>query len=65
MKQARFGMAAAILIDATIVRAVLLPSAMKLPGDRNRYLPSGLKRFPRCARDRCAAAVPVPHPASW
>ncbi len=33
---------------------MLLPSAMKLLGDRNRYLPSGSKRFPGVARDRRA-----------
>jgi putative drug exporter of the RND superfamily len=35
-------LAAAILIDATIVRAVLLPATMKLPGDWNWYLPQWL-----------------------
>jgi putative drug exporter of the RND superfamily len=38
-KQFGVGLAAAILIDATIVRAVLLPAAMKLLGDWNWYLP--------------------------
>ena len=38
-KQMGVGLAAAILIDATIVRAVLLPAAMKLLGERNWYLP--------------------------
>jgi putative drug exporter of the RND superfamily len=33
------GLAAAILIDATVVRAVLLPATMKLLGDWNWYLP--------------------------
>jgi hypothetical protein len=41
------GLAAAILIDATIVRAVLLPATMKLLGDRNWYLPKGLRWLPR------------------
>ena len=39
MKQLGVGLAAAILIDATIVRAVLLPATMKLLGKRNWYLP--------------------------
>jgi RND superfamily putative drug exporter len=47
MKQAGVGLAAAILIDATIVRAVLLPSAMKLLGEANWYLPSWLEWLPR------------------
>ena len=41
------GLAFAILIDATIVRAVLLPATMKLLGDRNWYLPSWLQWLPR------------------
>jgi RND superfamily putative drug exporter len=38
-KQLGFGLAAAVLIDATIVRAILLPSAMTLLGEWNWYLP--------------------------
>ena len=41
------GLATAILIDATIVRAVLVPSTMKLLGDRNWYLPRWLQWLPR------------------
>jgi RND superfamily putative drug exporter len=41
------GLATAILIDATIVRAVLLPATMKLLGDWNWYLPSKLDWLPR------------------
>jgi putative drug exporter of the RND superfamily len=44
MKQMGVGLAAAVLIDATIVRAVLLPAAMKLLGDWNWYLPHGIER---------------------
>ena len=40
-KQVGVALALAVLIDATIVRAVLLPSVMKLLGDRNWYLPRG------------------------
>ncbi len=47
MKEMGVGLAAAVLIDATIVRAVLLPAAMKLLGDRNWYLPSWLGWLPR------------------
>src|SRR5207244_8577395 len=42
MKQMGVGLAAAVLIDATIVRAVLLPATMKLLGDWNWYLPRWL-----------------------
>jgi putative drug exporter of the RND superfamily len=41
------GLAAAILIDATLVRAVLLPATMKLLGKWNWYLPSWLQWLPR------------------
>jgi RND superfamily putative drug exporter len=47
MKQMGIGLAAAILIDATIVRAVLLPATMKLLGKRNWYLPKGLHWLPK------------------
>jgi uncharacterized membrane protein YdfJ with MMPL/SSD domain len=46
-KQFGVGLAAAILIDATIVRAVLLPASMKLLGEWNWYLPSWLQWLPR------------------
>ena len=45
-KQFGVGLAAAILIDATIVRAVLLPATMKLLGEWNWYLPSWLQWLP-------------------
>jgi uncharacterized membrane protein YdfJ with MMPL/SSD domain len=47
MKQLGVGLAAAILIDATIVRAVLLPATMKLLGKHNWYLPQGLRWLPK------------------
>ena len=47
LKQAGVGLAAAVLIDATIVRAVLLPASMKLLGEWNWYLPRFLERLPR------------------
>jgi uncharacterized membrane protein YdfJ with MMPL/SSD domain len=46
MKQMGVGLAAAVLIDATIIRGVLLPSVMKLLGDRNWWLPSRLGWLP-------------------
>ena len=46
-KQMGVGLAAAVLIDATIVRAVLLPATMKLLGDWNWYLPRKLDWLPR------------------
>jgi uncharacterized membrane protein YdfJ with MMPL/SSD domain len=47
MKQLGVGLATAILLDATLVRAVLLPATMKLLGDRNWYLPKKLSWLPR------------------
>jgi RND superfamily putative drug exporter len=46
-KQMGVGLAVAVLIDATLVRAVLLPATMKLLGDWNWYLPKGLSWLPR------------------
>jgi uncharacterized membrane protein YdfJ with MMPL/SSD domain len=46
-KQFGVGLATAILIDATIVRAVLLPATMKLLGEWNWYLPRWLEWLPR------------------
>jgi RND superfamily putative drug exporter len=41
-----FGVAIALLLDATIVRLVLVPAAMQLLGKRNWYLPSWLRWLP-------------------
>jgi RND superfamily putative drug exporter len=46
-KQFGVGLAAAILIDATLVRGILLPATMKLLGERNWYLPNWLHWLPR------------------
>jgi uncharacterized membrane protein YdfJ with MMPL/SSD domain len=58
LKQAGFGLAVAILIDATIIRGVLLPATMTLLGDRNWYLPRRLEWLPQLqmpAREPAAA----------
>jgi uncharacterized membrane protein YdfJ with MMPL/SSD domain len=47
MKMMGVGLAVAVLLDATVVRAVLLPAAMKLLGDWNWYLPSWLEWLPK------------------
>ena len=46
IQQLGFGLGVAILLDATIVRSILVPSAMALLGDRNWYLPSWLTWLP-------------------
>jgi RND superfamily putative drug exporter len=50
-KQMGVGLAVAVLIDATIVRAVLLPATMKLLGDWNWFLPSRLQWLPQVAAE--------------
>jgi uncharacterized membrane protein YdfJ with MMPL/SSD domain len=59
LKQAGVGLAAAVLIDATIVRAVLLPSSMKLLGEWNWYLPRALQRLSRADLESRPARDPV------
>jgi len=62
MKEMGVGLAAAILIDATIVRAVLLPATMKLLGKWNWYLPTWLEWLPTLEHER--SPEPAPQPAS-
>jgi uncharacterized membrane protein YdfJ with MMPL/SSD domain len=65
LKQFGVGLAAAVLIDATIVRGVLLPATMKLLGDWNWYLPRWLEWLPRLEHERSdAAPKEVPAPAA-
>jgi len=47
IKQLGVGLAVAVFIDATLIRGVLLPAAMKLLGDWNWYLPRWLEWLPR------------------
>ncbi len=58
LKQFGVGLATAVLIDATIVRAVLLPAAMMLLGDWNWYLPRWLEWLPKLEHERSAEAAP-------
>ncbi|WP_262699402.1 MULTISPECIES: MMPL family transporter [Streptomyces] len=51
MKQMGVGLAAAVLIDATVIRGVLLPAVMSLLGERNWYLPKWLGWLPDLAHD--------------
>src|SRR4029078_10894523 len=45
-QQMGFGLGVAILVDATLVRVVLMPAVMELLGDRNWYLPRWLEWLP-------------------
>jgi RND superfamily putative drug exporter len=63
-KQFGVGLAAAILIDATLVRAILLPASMALLDDWNWYLPRWLQWLPHLDHDNTPppaqpAALPV------
>ncbi|GAP47438.1 MMPL family transporter [Streptomyces azureus] len=60
MKQMGVGLAAAVLIDATIIRGVLLPAVMALLGERNWYLPRWLHRLPDLTHDETPQAVAGP-----
>ncbi|MER6620476.1 MMPL family transporter [Streptomyces sp. NPDC000931] len=60
MKQMGVGLAAAVLIDATIIRGVLLPAVMTLLGERNWYLPKWLHRMPDLTHDESPEAVAPP-----
>jgi uncharacterized membrane protein YdfJ with MMPL/SSD domain len=70
-KELGVGLAVAVLIDATIIRGVLLPAAMKLLGDWNWYLPKWLEWMPRVGPGAGSYAQPsyspdassVPSPA--
>src|SRR5207244_13397487 len=64
-KQMGVGLAAAVLIDATIVRGVLLPATMKLLGDWNWYLPKRLEWLPHVGPGDGKGLPPdtsTPHP---
>ena len=60
MKAFGVGLATAVLIDATIVRGVLLPASMKLLGDRNLYLPSWLHWLPTLEHHTEPQLEPIP-----
>jgi uncharacterized membrane protein YdfJ with MMPL/SSD domain len=58
MKQMGVGLAFAVLIDATVIRGVLLPAVMTLLGDRNWYLPKWMHRLPDLTHDESALPQP-------
>jgi uncharacterized membrane protein YdfJ with MMPL/SSD domain len=59
IKQMGVGLAVAVILDATVIRGVLLPATMKLLGTWNWYLPRSLQWLPRLDRHRTAAAAAV------
>ncbi|MDX3692158.1 MMPL family transporter [Streptomyces europaeiscabiei] len=64
MKQMGVGLAAAVLIDATIIRGVLLPAVMALLGERNWYLPKWLNRLPDLTHDESPEPGAGPGPGA-
>jgi RND superfamily putative drug exporter len=58
-QQMGFGIAVALLIDATIIRSVLLPAAMQLLGRWNWYLPRWLEWLPRVHVEGAERPVPL------
>jgi putative drug exporter of the RND superfamily len=59
-QQMGFGVAVALLIDATIVRLVVIPAAMQVLGDRNWYLPPWLEWLPHVEIEDPALSPGVP-----
>jgi uncharacterized membrane protein YdfJ with MMPL/SSD domain len=64
IKQMGFGLAVAVLLDATIIRAVLLPATMKLLGEWNWYLPTWLEWLPSLSPEAERQQVPDAPPAT-
>ncbi|HZO96411.1 MAG TPA: MMPL family transporter [Gaiellaceae bacterium] len=62
MQQMGFGLAVAVLIDATVVRAVLVPATMKLLGERNWYLPRRLEWLPSLSPEGAGPSRPGGRP---
>ena len=60
-KEMGVGLAVAVLIDATIIRGVLLPASMRVLGDWNWYLPKWLEWMPRLTPEP-QPGVPEPKP---
>ena len=59
-QQMGFGLAVAVLLDATVVRTILVPSTMRLLGARNWYLPPWLEWLPRIQIEALASTEPAP-----
>ena len=61
-QQMGLGLGVAVLIDATVVRSVLLPASMKLLGDWNWYLPKWLDWLPKVSTDGVESTPSLPAP---
>jgi RND superfamily putative drug exporter len=58
-QQMGFGLAVAVILDATVVRSVLVPAGMALLGDRNWYLPRWLGWMPDLRVEGTPAVAPL------
>ena len=63
-QQMGFGLAVAVLLDATVVRCILVPAAMALLGDRNWYLPRWLQWLPDLRVEGAPRPAPAVEPVS-
>jgi uncharacterized membrane protein YdfJ with MMPL/SSD domain len=59
-QQMGFGLAVAVLIDATVVRSIIVPASMELLGDRNWYLPRWLEWLPNVAVEGHVPSLHLP-----
>ncbi len=66
MQQMGFGLAFAVLIDATLIRTILVPATLKLCGNANWYLPRFLRWLPDVRVEGDLAPIRLPRkPAVW
>ena len=65
LKEMGVGLAVAVLLDATVVRALLLPATMKLLGPRNWYLPRWLRWLPRTSPSEPPPGQAAPETAGY
>ena len=63
-QQVGFGLAVAVILDATVIRMVLVPASMELFGDWNWYLPSWLEWLPKIHIEGVHTAAPAAVPAA-
>ena len=62
-QQMGFGLAVAVILDATVVRSILVPATMKLLGERNWYFPAWLEWLPEIHIEGRLEPVQLPEPA--
>jgi len=66
MQQMGFGLAFAVLIDATLIRTIMVPATLKLCGKANWYLPRFLRWIPDLRVEGDHAPIRLPRkPAVW